>query len=76
MQPKQHLQMSKTKKKQLPSYDTRAINDLVAIFGVTKHFIRMSLRGDRTSLTSDKIKKEYKRLKKEYAKTSAKNRQV
>lgn len=38
------------------------VNRLIEKYGVSRRFITMSIRGDRTSETSDKITKEYKRL--------------
>lgn len=50
--------MNKSNKK-IQSYNEDILNVLVEKYGVTKKFIRASIRGDRTSLTSDSIKKSY-----------------
>lgn len=47
------------------TYDKKIFNPIVldklqAKYGVTKHFIRKSLNGDRQSQTSDRIKVDYK----------------
>lgn len=47
------------------TYDKKVFNPIVldklqAKYGVTKHFIRMSLNGDRVSITSDRIKADYR----------------
>lgn len=49
------------------STETRQYNPVVVgalseKYGVSKTFVRQSLRGDRTSLTSDTISREYKEL--------------
>lgn len=53
--------MSKSTKNN-QSYNADILNELVKKYGVTKKFIRESIRGDRTSLTSDSIKKDYTTL--------------
>lgn len=47
------------------TYDKKIFNPIVLDklqekYGVTKHFIRMSLNGDRVSTTSDRIKADYR----------------
>jgi len=46
-------------------FNELVINRLQKKWGVTKHYIRMALRGDRTSETCEEIVKDYKRLVKE-----------
>jgi hypothetical protein len=41
-------------------FNPLVIDKLHEKYGVTKHFIRMSLNGDRQSQTSDRIKADYK----------------
>lgn len=43
-------------------YNLIAVDRLQIKYGVTKHFIRKCLRGDRTSETALTIKKEYHQL--------------
>ncbi|WP_233861020.1 hypothetical protein [Tenacibaculum piscium] len=49
-----------TKKRNILNRDV--VDKLIADYGVSRRFITMSIRGDRTSATSEKIAKEYKRL--------------
>ncbi len=50
------------------NFNDVVVDKLSKSFGLTKHFIRMCLRGDRTSQTADTIVKEYKRLVKQVEK--------
>lgn len=58
---KQTLQMSKTKQKKqnYRTYDPEVIDDLHKLHGYTKHYIRMSITGDRVGIMPDRIKKQY-----------------
>lgn len=49
-----------TKKRNILNKDV--VDKLIEDYGVSRRFITMSIRGDRTSTTSDKIVKDYKRL--------------
>lgn len=53
--------MSKSTKKS-QSYNEDILNVLEKKYGVTKMFIRASIKGDRKSTTSDSIKRDYKKM--------------
>lgn len=55
--------MSKTSKKS-PSYDTGLIQSLENRYGVTKDYIRKSIRGDRQGVIPLRIAEDYKNLSK------------
>lgn len=53
---------SKQKTKKRINFNEDIVHALVVKYGVTAHFVRMSIRGDRKSLTSDCIVKDYKKM--------------
>lgn len=44
------------------SYNQEVINVMRARHGYTAHYIRQSIRGDRTGIIPDRLKKEYATL--------------
>lgn len=60
--------MEKNINRSKKTFNPVVLDRLQAKYGVTKHYIRMSLNGDRTSETSDKIKADYKLMEAELAK--------
>ncbi len=60
--------MSKTTKKR-NKYNDIVVKRLAEKFGLTAHYIRMCLRGDRVCETADTIVKEYKALDKKVKET-------
>lgn len=49
-------------KKNKQSFDTSLIQKLHERHGVTKHYIRMSINGDRVGVIPIRISEEYKKL--------------
>lgn len=43
-------------------YNKQVVERLMEMYGVSRRFVTMSLRGDRVSETSESIKKEYTKL--------------
>lgn len=64
--------MNKHSKKS-QSYNEDILNALSEKYGLSKVFIRASIRGDRTSATSETVKKEYNALLAETLKAIKKN---
>ena len=54
--------MSENKVKSRNNYNQDFINALSEKYGVSLYFVRLSIRGERTSRTSESIKKEYAEL--------------
>lgn len=54
--------MSENKVKSRNNYNQDFINALSEKYGVSTYFVRLSIRGERTSRTSESIKKEYASL--------------
>lgn len=52
--------MEKNINRSKKQFNPVVLDKLQAKYGVTKHYIRMSLNGDRVSITSDRIKADYK----------------
>lgn len=54
--------MSENTKNTRTNYNNDIIRVLSERYGVSYHFIRMSIRGERHSLTSESILKDYKEM--------------
>jgi len=56
--------MDKTKQKNQTQnrYDLDVIDKLHEIHGYTRHYIKMSIRGDRVGIMPDRLKKEYHQM--------------